>query len=108
MVDHMLDPGEVGVALGRNTIAPALVVGQPFSSPVRDVEWWIGENEVGFQVRMTVVMEAVAVGNLPLDPTTWRGSFWQAATSCSSIPDRRSRCRLAPCHRCRCRWCGRE
>ena len=63
----MLDPGEVGVALGRGAILPAFVVGEPLTAPVGDVEWGIGEDEVGLEVGMAVVVEAVAMGDLPFN-----------------------------------------
>ena len=66
-MDHVLHPGEVGVAPGRGAVLPALVVGEPLATPVGDVERWIGQDEVGLQVGMAVVVEAVAVGDLPLD-----------------------------------------
>ena len=63
----MLHPGEVGVALGRDAVLPALVVGEPFAAPVGDVERWIGQDEIGLEVGMAVVVERVAVGDLPID-----------------------------------------
>ena len=63
----MLHPGEVGVALGRDAVLPALVVGEPLAAPVGDVEGRIGQDEVGLEVGMAVVVEAVAVGDLALD-----------------------------------------
>ena len=68
MMDHVLHPGEVRVPLGRDAVAPALVLDQPLAAPVRDVERGIGEDEVGLQVRMAVVVEAVSVGDLSADP----------------------------------------
>ena len=56
MVDHVLHPGEVGVALRRRAVAPAHVVGQPLAAPVRDVERRVGK-DVAFrpQIGMAVV-----------------------------------------------------
>ena len=68
MVDHVLHPREIGVALGRDAVSPALVLGQPFAAPVRDIKRGIGEDEVGLQIRMTVVMKGVTVRDLSLDP----------------------------------------
>ena len=65
----MLHPGEVGVALGWDAVLPALVLGEPLAAPVGDVEGWIGQDEVGFEVGMAVVVKAVAVGDLALDAT---------------------------------------
>ena len=59
VVDKVLDPGVVGVADGRRAVAPAHVVGQQFSRPVRDVERRIGEDVVGLEVEVRVAQEAV-------------------------------------------------
>ena len=59
--------GEVSVALGRDAVLPALVLGEPLPTPVGDVEGRIGQDEVGLEVGMAVVVEAVTVGNLALD-----------------------------------------
>ena len=67
-MDHVLDPGEVGVALGRGAVLPALVLGEPLAAPVGNVERRIGEDEVGPEIGMAVVVEAVAVSDLPFDP----------------------------------------
>ena len=45
----------------------AQVVSQPVAAPVRDIERRIGEDEVGLQVRVTVVVEGVAVLYLSFD-----------------------------------------
>ena len=63
----MLHPGEVRVAHGRHAVLPALVVAQALAAPVGDVERRIREDEVGPEVRMAVVVEGVAVGDLALD-----------------------------------------
>ena len=41
----MLNPSEVGVALRRHAVAPALVLGQPVAAPVRDVERRVATDE---------------------------------------------------------------
>ena len=66
-MDNVLHPGEVSVALGRDAVYPALVLGESLAAPVGDVKRRIGENEVGLEVGMAVVAEAVAMGDLPLD-----------------------------------------
>ena len=63
----VLHPGEVGVALGRDAVLPALVVGEPIAAPVGDVERRIGHDEVGLEVGKAVVVEAVALRDLALD-----------------------------------------
>ena len=67
-MDHVLHPGEVGVALGRRAVLPALVLGEPLAAPVGDVERRIGEDEVGPEIRVAIIVEAVAVGDLSFDP----------------------------------------
>ena len=52
---------------GGDAVLPTLVVPQPLPAPVRNVEWRIGEDVVGPQVGVPVVVEAVAVGDLTLD-----------------------------------------
>ena len=68
VMGHVLHPGKVGVALGRRAILPSPVILETFTSPVGDVEGGIGEDVVGSQVRVPVVVEAVAVGNVALYP----------------------------------------
>ena len=48
-------------------IASAYRRGEPIAAPIGDIEGRIGEDEVGLQVRVAVVVEAVAVGDLSLD-----------------------------------------
>ena len=67
VVQEVLHPGEVGVAHRRDAVLPALVVLQPLAAPVGDVEGRIGQDVVGPQVGVAVVVEAVAVGDLALD-----------------------------------------
>ena len=59
MVDEVLHPGEVGVALGRNAVLPAHIV--VLAEPVGIVEGRIGENEVGTQVGMQIAAEGVGI-----------------------------------------------
>ena len=66
-MDDVLYPGEVGIAWWGSAVLPALVVGEPLSAPVGDVERGIGEDKVCFEVGVLVVMKGVAVGDLPLD-----------------------------------------
>ena len=67
VIDEVLHPGEVGVAGRRHAVDPALVFLQQFAAPVAVVEGRIGQHVVGFEVRMPVVVEGVAVGNLRVD-----------------------------------------
>ena len=50
VVDEVLNPGVVGIADGRPTVAPAHVVGQQLARPIRDIERRIGEDVVGLEV----------------------------------------------------------
>lgn len=61
MVDHVLHPGEVGVADRRRAELPARVVAQALAAPVRDVERGVGEDEICFQVFVQVIVEGVGV-----------------------------------------------
>ena len=66
-MDDVLHPGKVGVALGRRAVLPVLVMDEPFATPVGDVERRVSEDEIRFEVGMTVVVEAVAMCDLPFD-----------------------------------------
>ena len=68
VVDHVLHPGEVGVAPGGRPEPPSLVLGQPLRTPVAHVEGRVGEDEVGLEVGVLVVVEGVAVGDLARYP----------------------------------------
>ncbi len=67
VVDHVLHPGEVGVAGRRHPVLPALVVAQAVAAPVGDVERRVGEDEIGLEVGVAVIVEGVAVCDLTLD-----------------------------------------
>ena len=67
VVDEVLDPGEVGVAGRRHAVLPALVVLEQVAAPVAVVERRVGEDVVGLEVGVAVVVEGVAVGDLGVD-----------------------------------------
>ncbi len=67
VMDEVLHPGEVRVAGGRRAVLPALVVLQQLAAPVAVVERRVGEDEVGLEVRVQVVVEGVAVRDLRVD-----------------------------------------
>ena len=69
MVNDVLYPGKVGVADGWLAELPAFVVAQTVAAPVGDVERWVGEDKVGFEIGMAVVVKSVAVGDLAVDAT---------------------------------------
>ena len=89
---------------------PALVLSQPLTTPILDVEGRIGQDEIRLEIRMTVVVKTVALLDAVPRFHEWPGSFLQGARSCNSTPDRRSTCRswrpAARCLRCRCPWRG--
>jgi hypothetical protein len=49
---------------GRGTVLPTLVVAEEFAAPVAHVEGRVGEDVVGLEVWVAVVVEGVAVGDL--------------------------------------------
>ena len=57
--EHVLQPGEVGVALRRRAGNPARVVGQLFVPPFLHVEGWVGHDEIGAQVWVQIVEQGV-------------------------------------------------
>jgi len=57
VVDDVLHPGEVGVACGWDAITPAHIIGQQIAAPVAHVEGRIGQNGVGFEIAVQVVVE---------------------------------------------------
>lgn len=61
MVDDVLNPREVGVAVRRGSVLPAHVVGELVGAPVAEVEGRIGQHEVGLERRVAVVEEGVGV-----------------------------------------------
>ena len=60
VMEHVLQPGVVGVAGRRLAVFPARVAGQAAVPPVADVERRVGQDEVGAQVRVLVAGEGVA------------------------------------------------
>jgi len=71
VMDEVLDPGEVGVAGRRHTKLPANVFFEAFTAPIAVIERRIGEEEIGFEVLVRVIVErALAVpGDVGLDAT---------------------------------------
>jgi hypothetical protein len=57
MMDDVLHPRKVGVTDGRFAELPAFVVAQALAAPIGDVERRVGEDEVGFEIGMTVVVK---------------------------------------------------
>ena len=68
-MDDVLHPGKVGVARRWHAVLPALIHHQQITTPVADVEGWVGENKVGLEVREAVIVEGVAVRDLAVDAT---------------------------------------
>lgn len=61
VVEHVLQPGVVGVACGRGAVLPARVAGECFAPPVGGVEWGVGHHEVHFLVEVLGGGEGVGV-----------------------------------------------
>ena len=76
----MLHPGEVGVARRRRAVLPAHVVAQAVAAPVAHVERRVGEDEVGLEVLVQVVVEGVGVvrPEVALDPADGEVHLGQA------------------------------
>src|SRR5450756_949016 len=67
VADEVLNPGEVRIAGGRGAVDPALVVLEELAPPVTVVEGRIGQDPVGLEVRVAVVVERVAMSDLGID-----------------------------------------
>src|SRR5271157_11030 len=78
MVDEVLDPREVGVPRRRHPVLPPLVILELISPPVAVVEWRVCQYEVRLQVRMLIVVEAVPMGDLRLNPADGEVHLGQA------------------------------
>ncbi len=63
VVHHVLRPREVGAALGRRAVLPALVARQPLAAPFRDVERGLARMKSAFRSGLLVVVESVVVGD---------------------------------------------
>ena len=61
VMDDVLHPGEVGVAFGRDAVLPTSIFAQAFAAPIGDVEGRVGEDKIGTQVGVAVMVEAVAM-----------------------------------------------
>ncbi len=57
----MLQPGEVGIARRRCAVLPTVIAAQQRAAPITDVEWRVGDDEVGFQVFVSVVEKGAFV-----------------------------------------------
>ena len=84
---------------------------QPLAAPVGDVERRIGEDEVGLEVGVAVVVEAVAVGDLAFDAADGEVHLGEPPGGVVRLlaVDRDVAAPLGalPCRRCRCRWRAR-
>ena len=94
VMDHMLYPGKVGISLGRNAVLPALVFGESFTTPVRNIEWRIGQDEICFQVGMAIIVESCRREQSVPQCRVWPGSSLLDARLYSSTPVRRLKYRL--------------
>ena len=59
VMDKVLNPSVIGVVHRRNTVFPAGVFPHALPTPVAHIKGWIGENEIGLEVCVQVVMKAV-------------------------------------------------
>ena len=107
MINDVLHPGEVGVADGRLAELPAFVVAQAVAAPVGDVERRVGEDEVGFEIGMAVVVKRVAVGDLAVDAAQREIHFGQAPGGVIAFLAVDADVALELFRHCRCRSCAR-
>ena len=62
MMNHVLNPCEVGVSRARrNAVFPTLVFSQTLTTPVFHIEGGIREDVVSAYVRVEIIVESVAV-----------------------------------------------
>ena len=61
VVRKVLQPGEVGIARRRCAVLPTVIAAQQRAAPITDVEWRVGDDEVGFQVFVSVVEKGAFV-----------------------------------------------
>ena len=61
VVDEVLDPGVVGVVRRRHAVFPAHVLFEALAAPIGHVEGRIGEDGVGLQILVQIVVEAVGL-----------------------------------------------
>src|SRR5690349_1441202 len=80
VVNEVLDPGEIGVAGGRNAEFPARVFFEAFAAPIAVVERRIGEDEIGFEVLVGVVVKGTFAvpGDIGLDAADGEVHFAEA------------------------------
>ena len=64
----MLHPGKVGIARRGHSVRPALIFLQQFTAPITVIKRGIGQNIISFEVRIAVIVEGVAMGNLRVNP----------------------------------------
>ena len=60
-MNHVLHPGEVGIARWRDAEFPAHIVQKAVLSPLVEVEWRVRHDEIGLQGRVLVVKERVGI-----------------------------------------------
>jgi len=79
VVDEVLDPGVVGVVHRRHTVLPARIVGEPLAAPIAHVEGGVGQDVVGLEVLVQVIVEGVGVvgAEVGVDATDGQVHFGQ-------------------------------
>lgn len=60
-MEEVLDPGVVGVTGRWEAVDPALVLAQAVAAPIGHVERRVGEDVIGFEIGMEVLMEGIGV-----------------------------------------------
>jgi len=73
----VLNPGKVGVAHGRHSIFPALILTEPLATPFFHVEWGISQDKICLKVRKAVVMESISLFDFAIDATDGQVHFSQ-------------------------------
>src|SRR5437899_8652966 len=59
MMNEVLDPAVVRVTDRWRSVAPARIDGEQLARPIGDVEWRIGENVIGLEVRVQVAQKRI-------------------------------------------------
>jgi len=65
----VLYPSKVRIPRGRGPVFPALVIAQPLTTPIRDIEGRIRKNEIGLEVGVLIVVKCVPMFDLTINAT---------------------------------------
>ena len=61
VVDDMLNPRKVGIAIGRCTVFPTHIIRQLIRPPIAQIERRIGHHEIGLQSRMAIIEKGIRI-----------------------------------------------